>query len=68
MADDAPLARRGLGFRGRIVLGFVLLLIGVQVSTLTIVDMAGNRAVREQLADQLRVSERVWVQLADASA
>ncbi|MET0329737.1 MAG: EAL domain-containing protein [Luteimonas sp.] len=68
MADDALPSRRGIGFRGRIVLGFVLLLIGVQVSTLAIVGMAGNRAVREQLGDQLRVSERVWAQLADASA
>lgn len=68
MGDDALLPRRGLGFRGRIVLGFVLLLIGTQIATLGIVGVAAERAVRTQLGDQLRVSERVWAQLSDASA
>lgn len=68
MADEASPRRWRPGFRGRIVLGFVLLLIGVQVSTLAIVGVAGDRAVREQLADRLKVSERVWGQLAQTSA
>lgn len=68
MADDGLLPRRGLGFRGRIVLGFLLLLVGTQVATLGIVGVAAERAVREQLGDQLKVSERVWAQLAAASA
>ena len=68
MADEALLPRRGLGFRGRIVLGFLLLLIGTQIATLAIVGVAAERAVREQLGDQLKVSERVWAQLSAASA
>ncbi|MDR6992289.1 EAL domain-containing protein [Luteimonas sp. 3794] len=68
MADDTLLPRRGLGFRGRIVLGFLLLLVGTQIATLAIVGVAAERAVREQLGDQLKVSERVWAQLSATSA
>jgi diguanylate cyclase (GGDEF)-like protein len=65
-ARQVPFLR--LGFRGRIVLAFTAMLLVALLSTLAIVEIAADRSVRQQVAERLRVSERVWEQLLASNA
>jgi len=57
-----------LGFRGRLVLAFVSLLLATVFVTLFIVRSSAERNARTQVQSQLQVSERVWERLTTSSA